>query len=103
MTTLPAAEVRDETDIVHRLRLYVRLQLPSDDGVVRVDVGLLTDAIREIERLRRQSAKRAPLNEVLEDIKDFLQDQHDIVDGANGPLPNRAMSLTTALEEAWIK
>jgi hypothetical protein len=48
----------------------------------------------------RQSLPAA-LQDALGEIEEFLQDQHDIRDGAGGQqLPNKAMSLSIALKEA---
>lgn len=35
---------------------------------------------------------------VLEDVADFLRDQADVMDGPDGPLPDRAMSLLAEIE-----
>ena len=40
------------------------------------------------------------LEDVLEDIKEYLKDRHDIIDGPNGPLPNTEMALHTSLLRA---
>lgn len=49
---------------------------------------------------RRQSLPPA-LQDWLSEVEAFLQDQHDIRDGAGGQqLPNKAMSLSIALKEA---
>jgi len=42
----------------------------------------------------------ADLEEVLDDIKDFLRGQHDVVDSPSGPRPNLAMALYIALQRA---
>jgi len=42
----------------------------------------------------------ADLEEVLDAIKDFLRDQHDVVDGPSGPRPNLAMALHIDLQRA---
>lgn len=48
-----------------------------------------------------RSALSADLQDVLGEIEAFLQDQHDIRDGAGGQqLPNKAMSLSIALKQA---
>ncbi len=58
----------------------------------------MTDTVllAEITRLKkRERALVLMLDEVKETIDDFI----DIKDGANGPLPNWAMSLTTQINE----
>jgi hypothetical protein len=38
--------------------------------------------------------------DILLNVRDFLEDQSDVVDGANGPLPNNAMRLAQEIDEA---
>lgn len=43
------------------------------------------------------------LQAVLDEVKDFLDDQSDVVDGADGkPKANRAMALSLSLAEAMF-
>lgn len=39
------------------------------------------------------------LTAFLNELQEFLEDQQDVVDGADGPRPNKAMHLLTELKE----
>lgn len=53
----------------------------------------LADAHREYLRLLERQATMQAAMDVLGNVHDFLDDQSDVIDGDDGPLPNRAMSL----------
>ena len=40
----------------------------------------------------------SPILDWLAEIEDFLEDQQDVLDGADGPRPNRAMQLLTEMQ-----
>lgn len=69
--------------------------LPAEEG------GSAAGAAPFASKRSTRSALNAELQDVLGEIEAFLQDQHDIRDGAGGQqLPNKAMALSTALKEA---
>lgn len=48
----------------------------------------------------RSPASASRLDAVLDEIDELLEDQQDVRDGADGPLPNKAMSLLAELRAA---
>ncbi len=63
----------------------------------------LADANRQWLRLTPKAALVPELLDVLHRCAELLDDYSDVVDGDDGPLPNRAMSLLGDVEAAIAK
>jgi hypothetical protein len=51
--------------------------------------------------MRTEAARNGEMEEILDEIEEFLEGQMDVVDGSYGePHPNRAMQLLAALQAA---
>lgn len=58
--------------------------------------GLLNDAAKKVGQQRERIKK---LEALLSDCAEYLEPYSDVSDGFDGPVPNRAMSLISAIEE----